>query len=230
MASLEGWNFTIKLCPRAAIKLPRPIVAAKFFFDRPARMLRVAEAFARVALATCYFVWRGLATEIMKLAGFFFVFSVGLLLPARADLTLVQKVEGAGEDGEMTIKIKGDKARIDASPKLTTIIDGKTGEITNLMNDQKKILHISAERMKPLKKQNLLPPARKKPSAATKPNSMFTRRPLLKRPIGLRPHIRTAPPYLNSYSLSTRKCGTQSAWEFPITAIFRVCRSKRSCR
>jgi len=123
-------------------------VAAKFFFDRPARMLRVAEAFARVARATCYFVWRGLATEIMKLAGFFFVFSVGLLLPARADLTLVQKVEGAGEDGEMTIKIKGDKARIDASPKLTTIIDGKTGEITNLMNDQKKILHISAERMK----------------------------------------------------------------------------------
>src|SRR6266567_9179264 len=98
--------------------------------------------------ATCYFVWRGLATEIMKLAGFSFVFSVCLLLPARADLTIVHKVQGAGQDGEMILKIKGDKARIDASPKMTTIIDGKTGEITNLMNDRKKVLRISAEKMK----------------------------------------------------------------------------------
>jgi hypothetical protein len=84
----------------------------------------------------------------MKLAGFLFVFSICLLLPVRADLTIVQKVEGAGQGGEMTIKIKGDRARIDASPKMTTIIDGKTGEITNLMNDQKKVLRISPEKMK----------------------------------------------------------------------------------
>ena len=32
MASLEGWNFTIKLCPRR-FKLPRHASAAKFFFD-----------------------------------------------------------------------------------------------------------------------------------------------------------------------------------------------------
>ena len=84
----------------------------------------------------------------MKLAGFLFVFSICLLLPVRADLTIVQKVEGAGQGGEMTIKIKSDRARIDASPKMTTIIDGKTGEITNLMNDQKKVLRISPEKMK----------------------------------------------------------------------------------
>ena len=84
----------------------------------------------------------------MKLAGFLLVLSICLLLPARADLTLVQKVEGTGQGGEMTIKIKGDKARIDASPKMTTIIDGKTGEITNVMNDQKKILRISADKMR----------------------------------------------------------------------------------
>ncbi len=84
----------------------------------------------------------------MKVTGFLFVLSICLLLPARADLTLVQKVEGTGQGGEMTIKIKGDKARIDASPKMTTIIDGKSGEITNVMNDQKKILRISAEKMR----------------------------------------------------------------------------------
>jgi hypothetical protein len=31
MASLEGWNFTIKLCPRVAGKLPRVVKPAKRF-------------------------------------------------------------------------------------------------------------------------------------------------------------------------------------------------------
>jgi len=65
-----------------------------------------------------------------------------------ADLTIVQKVEGAGPPANMTIKIKDNKARIDANPSLTTIIDGKTGELTNLMLDQKKIVRISADKMK----------------------------------------------------------------------------------
>ena len=125
--------------PARRIKLARPIAAAKFFLK---------ENGSNLPRAVCYFVWRGLATEIMKRAGFLFVFCICSLLPVRADLTIVHKVEGAGQDGEMTLKIKGDKARIDASSKLTTIIDGKTGEITTLMNDQKKVLRISAEKMK----------------------------------------------------------------------------------
>lgn len=77
------------------------------------------------------------------------VFTLGLIASTRADLTLVQKVEGAGQGAtEMTIKIKGDKARIDASSKLTTIIDSKTGEIANLMNDRKTVMRISAEKMR----------------------------------------------------------------------------------
>jgi hypothetical protein len=84
----------------------------------------------------------------MKFTVLSFVFSISLILSARADLTLAQKVEGAGQGGEMTIKIKGDKARIESSPKLTTIIDSKTGEITNLMNDRKTVMRISAEKMK----------------------------------------------------------------------------------
>ena len=79
----------------------------------------------------------------------FVVFSVGIILSANADVTLVQKVEGMGQDGnEMSIRIKGDKARIDSSPKLATIIDSKSGEIVNLMNDRKTVMRISAERMK----------------------------------------------------------------------------------
>jgi hypothetical protein len=33
MASLEGWNFTIKLCPRGKDKLPRWLAAAKSFLN-----------------------------------------------------------------------------------------------------------------------------------------------------------------------------------------------------
>lgn len=71
-----------------------------------------------------------------------------LTLTGRADLIIVQKVEGAGPVADMTIKIKGDKARIDATPQISTIIDGKTGEMINLMNDQKAAVRVSAEKMK----------------------------------------------------------------------------------
>ena len=84
----------------------------------------------------------------MKLAGFSFLFGICLISFARGDLTIVQKVEGAGQGGAVTIKIKGDKARIEATPQLTTIVDGKTGEMTNLMNDKKTVVRISAEKMK----------------------------------------------------------------------------------
>ena len=84
----------------------------------------------------------------MKTAAYSLVLTISFLLSARADLTIVQKVERAGSATNMTIKLKGDKVRIEASPQLTTIIDGKTGEITNLMNDQKTVVRISAEKAK----------------------------------------------------------------------------------
>jgi hypothetical protein len=84
----------------------------------------------------------------MKIIGLSSLIIVSLLVPARADLTLVEKVEGAGPAADMTIKIKGDKARIDATPQMSTIVDGKTGEVINLMNDQKTIVRISADKMK----------------------------------------------------------------------------------
>jgi hypothetical protein len=73
----------------------------------------------------------------------------GLLGRVYADLTIVQNVEGPNRPGgEMTIRIKGEMARIDASPKISAIANGKTGEVLTLMKDQKMVLRISAERMK----------------------------------------------------------------------------------
>ena len=85
------------------------------------------------------------------------------ILPLRADLTIVystaveparqaQKSEAApittAAAENMTIKVKGDKARIDAPPHVTAIFDGTTGELTNLLNDQKTVVRISPDKMR----------------------------------------------------------------------------------
>ena len=68
---------------------------------------------------------------------------------ARADVTLVQKVEGVGgSPSEITIKIKGNKVRIEASPKVTTIFDSATGEMVNLIRDEKTVVRMSADKLK----------------------------------------------------------------------------------
>src|SRR5229473_3995512 len=83
-----------------------------------------------------------------NLAALFSIITFGLGISARGDLTIVQRVEGAGQNGEVTVKIKGDKERIDAPSQPTRIIDGKTGEMTDLMNEKKSFVRISAEQMK----------------------------------------------------------------------------------
>jgi len=83
-----------------------------------------------------------------NLAALFSIITFSLLVSARGDLTIVQRVEGAGQNGEVTVKIKGDKERIDAPSQPTRIIDGKTGEMTDLMNEKKSFVRISAEQIK----------------------------------------------------------------------------------
>jgi len=84
----------------------------------------------------------------MRQLGFPIFFGVFLILSARADLTIVQKIEGVGGGSEMTMKIKGDKTRIEVSQQMTTIFDAKTGELINLINDQKTVMRIPAGKMK----------------------------------------------------------------------------------
>ena len=83
-----------------------------------------------------------------NLAALYSMVTLGLLVSARADLTIVQRVEGVGQNGDVTVKIKGDKERIDAPSQPTRIIDGKSGEMTDLMNEKKSFVRISAQQMK----------------------------------------------------------------------------------
>src|SRR5204863_2316239 len=99
----------------------------------------------------------------MKLIFHSLVLTAFIVLPVRADLTIVYStmVQPASHAEKpqatptsvaaatnMTIKVKGDKARIDASPQVTTIFDGRTGELINLLNDQKTVVRISPNKMK----------------------------------------------------------------------------------
>ncbi len=79
--------------------------------------------------------------------------SLGLTFAARADMVIVQKVEGAGQSGEMTMKFKGDKIRADVSPQVSTITDATTGDVTTLMPAQKSYMIIPASSTKALMEQ-----------------------------------------------------------------------------
>ena len=80
----------------------------------------------------------------MKLLRLFAFLALGLT--ARADLTVVQKMDGTEGNNQITFKVKGDKARVEVNPQVTTIIDAKTGELTTLLNDKKTVMRISGER------------------------------------------------------------------------------------
>ncbi len=81
--------------------------------------------------------------KLLRLLGF-----LALCATARADLTVVQTMEGTEGINKITFKIKGDKARVEVNPQITTIVDAKTGDLTTLLNDQKTVMRISGERAK----------------------------------------------------------------------------------
>ena len=73
---------------------------------------------------------------------------VAFAVTASADFTIVQKVEGKGGAHEITLKVKGDRIRMEATPQMTMLVDGRTGDVVTLMNAQKKIVRISGDKAK----------------------------------------------------------------------------------
>ena len=66
---------------------------------------------------------------------------------SRADVTIEQKIESAMMNGNMTMKIKGDNARMDMpSPvggNVTVIMNMKSGDMTTLMHAQKMAMKMN---------------------------------------------------------------------------------------
>ena len=65
---------------------------------------------------------------------------------ARADLVIVQKVENGEQSGEQTIRIKGQRVRVDLAQPVSVVTDG-AGGIVSLMHAPKTFLRISAAQM-----------------------------------------------------------------------------------
>jgi hypothetical protein len=63
---------------------------------------------------------------------------------ARADVVIIQQIDGMAQSGQMTIMVNGDKVRADVSPQISTITDATTGDVTTLMHAQKCYIVISA--------------------------------------------------------------------------------------
>ena len=76
------------------------------------------------------------------------LFAALFSLNAWADLTIVQKVENKGQTSEITLKVKGDRVRMEVPPATTMIVEGKSGDMVTLINAQKKFTRISAETSK----------------------------------------------------------------------------------
>jgi hypothetical protein len=77
-----------------------------------------------------------------------FLFTAGL---ARADVVIVQQVDGMAQSGQMTIMVGADKVRTDVSPEISTITDTTTGDVTTLMHPQKAYMIIPASATKAMR-------------------------------------------------------------------------------
>lgn len=89
----------------------------------------------------------------MKLRFSLLAILVAAIVPALADLTLTQEVQQGTQRMTITTKVKGQKIRVEAHPKVSAIIDTATGETTTLMHDQKAAMTIPANTLNDLKKQ-----------------------------------------------------------------------------
>jgi hypothetical protein len=62
----------------------------------------------------------------------------------RADLVIVQNVDGMGQTGSMTISVGADKIRMDVNSQISTITDTNTGDVTTLMHAQRVYVVMTA--------------------------------------------------------------------------------------
>lgn len=76
------------------------------------------------------------------------VFSLTLLAAAAlagADVVVVQKIEGGGQSGEQTVRVKGGKARADIGGAVSVIFDRETGETMTLSHTQRGTVTLTPE-------------------------------------------------------------------------------------
>lgn len=84
---------------------------------------------------------------------FFSLLTLACAVSARADLTITQELKqdapsGKGMDTTLTMKVKGEKMRMDGIPQMSNIINLKTGDVTSLIHPQKAVMTIPGATVK----------------------------------------------------------------------------------
>lgn len=90
--------------------------------------------------------------HFMKKIAALFLFAA-LSLHARADLIITEHLEDPYQAHELTMKVKGDKVRMDiqaAGNQFSTIIDLTTGDAIQLLHSQQKYIRVSGKKSKEL--------------------------------------------------------------------------------
>jgi Domain of unknown function (DUF4412) len=86
-----------------------------------------------------------------------FLTLISTMAAARADFVIQEKMESTMQNGDMTMKFKGDKIRVDmpAGPMgdMSTIMDLAAGDSTTLLHSQKMAMKISAAQMQQMMQQ-----------------------------------------------------------------------------
>ena len=132
--------------PACPTPLPEhPGVCQAFFAFSLPGIIREEETFIRFHFQVRYGCAEKIPPNSMKRLLFLPLALLTTLCAARADTTIVQKIDGmAGVSTESTIKIKGDKMRVDATAGMTMVLNGGSGEILNIMHSQKSFMKIPA--------------------------------------------------------------------------------------
>ncbi len=68
----------------------------------------------------------------------------------RADLVIVERVQGQTRTGVMSLRFHADKVRVDLAPELSTITDTTTGEVLTLMHPTRSFMRFSGENLRSL--------------------------------------------------------------------------------
>ena len=75
-------------------------------------------------------------------------FAVFSLQAAWADWVILQKTTTDGENQEVSIKVKGDKTRMDVGKQMTILADSATSQMTMLMHEQKMLMKMNSDMLK----------------------------------------------------------------------------------
>jgi hypothetical protein len=85
---------------------------------------------------------------------FFSILALAFAATVHADLTITQELKqdapgGAkGMDTTLTMKVKGEKMRMDGIPQMSNIVDLKSGDVTSLIHAQKAVMTIPGATIK----------------------------------------------------------------------------------